>query len=182
MAVVRSRTRSTTFRSIANAGELGPSLMKLMMAVNDLGIANHGLRQWKESPPAGHRGRIVPQRRWSLRRLRRRSKLRRRAASGGRLPPPPREDCSPKRVLMAPPGRSLTWGRPTGSRHFRPTIVWCGPGFESCRDRNTITPAIGCRSSKMRWIRRTRHTSTRSLAAPCSRPNSASCRSWIRSA
>jgi hypothetical protein len=54
MAVVRSRTRSTTFRRIANAGELGPSLIKLMMAVNDLGIANHGLQQWKESPPAGH--------------------------------------------------------------------------------------------------------------------------------
>ena len=48
------------------------------------------------------RGRIVPQRRWSLRRLRRRSELRRRAANRGRLPPPPREDRSPKGVVTAP--------------------------------------------------------------------------------
>ena len=50
--------------------------------------------------PQGTGGRIVPQRRWSLRCLRRRSKLRRRAANGGRLPPSPREDRSPKGVLM----------------------------------------------------------------------------------
>jgi X-Pro dipeptidyl-peptidase (S15 family) len=53
--------------------------------------------------PQGTVGRIVPQRRSSLRRLRRRSKLRRRAANGGRLPPPPRENGSPKGVLMALP-------------------------------------------------------------------------------
>ena len=53
--------------------------------------------------PQGTGGRIVPQRRWSLRRLRRRSKLRRRAADRGRFPPPPREDLGPKGVLMALP-------------------------------------------------------------------------------
>jgi hypothetical protein len=44
-------------RRIAAPGELGPLLVKLMMAVNDLGIANHGLQQWMEMPPTGHEGR-----------------------------------------------------------------------------------------------------------------------------
>jgi hypothetical protein len=51
MAFVRSRTRLTSFRRIARAGKLGPLLVKLMMAVNDLGIANHALMLWKEMPP-----------------------------------------------------------------------------------------------------------------------------------
>jgi hypothetical protein len=57
MAVVRSRTCSTTFRRIADAGDLGPLLIKLMMAVNDLGMANYSLGQWKEMPPTGHENR-----------------------------------------------------------------------------------------------------------------------------
>ena len=53
------------------------------------------------------RGRIVLQRRWSLRRLRRRSELRQRAAKGGRFPPPPREDRSPKDIPMILPDQWL---------------------------------------------------------------------------
>ena len=58
MAIVKSRTRLTTFRKIADAGELGPLLIKLMMAVNDLGIANDGLQQWIENPPSDHQDRV----------------------------------------------------------------------------------------------------------------------------
>jgi hypothetical protein len=58
MAIVRSRTRATTFRRIARAGELGPLLVQLMMAVNDLGLADHGLRQWRDAPPSDHLERV----------------------------------------------------------------------------------------------------------------------------
>jgi hypothetical protein len=46
---------------------LGPLLVKLMMAVNDLGICNHGLGQWKETPPTGHERRRQGARSYFLR-------------------------------------------------------------------------------------------------------------------
>jgi hypothetical protein len=58
MVIVNSRTRLTTFRKIADTGPLGPLLIQLMMAVNDLGIADNGFRQWIEAPPPEHRDRI----------------------------------------------------------------------------------------------------------------------------
>jgi hypothetical protein len=58
MGIVRSRTRLTTFRRIAATGLLAPLLVKLMMAVNDLGIADNGMRQWIESPPSEHQDRV----------------------------------------------------------------------------------------------------------------------------
>jgi hypothetical protein len=48
----------TTFRKIADTGEIGPLLIKLMMAVNDLGIANNSLGQWIANPPFGHQDRV----------------------------------------------------------------------------------------------------------------------------
>jgi hypothetical protein len=46
-----SKTRMTTFRKIADAGELAPLLVQFMMAVNDLGIADHRLRYWHGEIP-----------------------------------------------------------------------------------------------------------------------------------
>lgn len=55
---MNSKTRLTTFRRIAGAGEIAPQLVQLMMAVNDLGIADHGLRYWAETPPPEHQERV----------------------------------------------------------------------------------------------------------------------------
>ena len=53
-----SKTRLTTFRRLAGAGDIAPLLVQLMMAVNDLGIADHGLKYWSENPPSEHQDRI----------------------------------------------------------------------------------------------------------------------------
>jgi hypothetical protein len=53
-----SKTRLTTFRRIAGAGDIAPLLVQLMMAVNDLGIADHGLSYWSEKAPPEHRDRV----------------------------------------------------------------------------------------------------------------------------
>jgi hypothetical protein len=46
-----SKIRLTNFRRLAAAGDLGPVLVQLMMAVNDIGIADHGLRYWSGKLP-----------------------------------------------------------------------------------------------------------------------------------
>jgi hypothetical protein len=48
---VSSKTRVTTFRRIAGAGDIAPLLLQLMMAVNDMGIADDGLRYWSGPQP-----------------------------------------------------------------------------------------------------------------------------------
>jgi hypothetical protein len=52
-----SKTRLTTFKRLAGAGDIAPLLVQLMMAVNDLGIADHGLRYWSENPPSQYQDR-----------------------------------------------------------------------------------------------------------------------------
>jgi hypothetical protein len=47
-----SRIRLTNFRRLAAAGDLAPVLVQLMMAVNDIGIADHGLRYWSGELPS----------------------------------------------------------------------------------------------------------------------------------
>ncbi len=74
-------------------------------------------RQYRARPsrarsrPQGTAGRIVPQRRWPLRRLPGRSKLRRRAANGGRLPPPPRQDRGPRSSSRSAANAGEGWRR-----------------------------------------------------------------------
>jgi|SRR5258705_2083788 hypothetical protein len=55
---MNSKTRMTTFRKLADAGELAPLLVQLMMAVNDLSIADHGLRYWHSEIPVPHENRV----------------------------------------------------------------------------------------------------------------------------
>jgi hypothetical protein len=52
-----SKTRLTTFRRIADAGDLAPLLVQLMMVVNDMGIAEHGRRYWSGELPTELRDR-----------------------------------------------------------------------------------------------------------------------------
>lgn len=40
------RTKTTTFKHLADKGELGTVLVRLMMFVNDLGVCNDALEQW----------------------------------------------------------------------------------------------------------------------------------------
>jgi hypothetical protein len=54
---VSSKTRVTTFRRIAAAGDIAPLLLQLMMAVNDMGIADDGLRHWSGPQPPGRQDR-----------------------------------------------------------------------------------------------------------------------------
>jgi hypothetical protein len=41
-----SKTRLTTFKKLSDKGELGVVLGRLMVALNDVGIANEGLGSW----------------------------------------------------------------------------------------------------------------------------------------
>jgi hypothetical protein len=43
---VSSRTWTTTARKLAGQGELASVIVRLMMAVNDIAVANEGLRDW----------------------------------------------------------------------------------------------------------------------------------------
>jgi hypothetical protein len=49
---LQSTTRMTTFKTLADTGALGQVLVRLMMAINDFGLANEALGGWmKEQPP-----------------------------------------------------------------------------------------------------------------------------------
>jgi hypothetical protein len=48
----------TNFRRLADAGDLAPLLVQLMMAVNDIGIADHGLGYWKGEQPVERQDRV----------------------------------------------------------------------------------------------------------------------------
>jgi hypothetical protein len=49
---LQSTTRMTTFKTLADTGALGQVLVRLMMAINDFGLANEALGGWmKERPP-----------------------------------------------------------------------------------------------------------------------------------
>jgi hypothetical protein len=55
---MNSKTRMTTFKKLADAGELAPLLVQLMMAVNDLSIADQGLRYWHSEIPVPYQNRV----------------------------------------------------------------------------------------------------------------------------
>ena len=52
------KTRMTTFRRLADAGDLAPLLLQLMMAINDLGIADHGMEYWNNEQPRDRQNRV----------------------------------------------------------------------------------------------------------------------------
>ena len=52
-----TRTRMTTFKHLADKGELGIVLVRLMMFVNDLGLCNDSLEQWHKFEDEPHKSR-----------------------------------------------------------------------------------------------------------------------------
>jgi hypothetical protein len=56
-AVASSRTRISTLRQVGSKRVIGPVGVRLMMALNDMSLANDSLAQWHDEQPRNRRGR-----------------------------------------------------------------------------------------------------------------------------
>jgi hypothetical protein len=64
---MNAKIKMTTFRKLAAMGDLAPLMIQLMMAINDIGIADHGMEHWSKKAAEEHPGRAQASRSYFVR-------------------------------------------------------------------------------------------------------------------